>query len=270
MLVGSLGGGFSLGGFFNPHDLCGSSEMEFMEWNKDPKAVMQRHRPEAGDWGIILVTQHGRMVHQLLQGPVQMRERLRTAPELHLRAEVIPPLLAQPAQPTRPPDLQRHALPDLVSGDAGADRDDLADRLVAETQRRADLEGPVAARGVVVQVRAADAGALYGDLDVGGAGEGDVAGFLDWDINIGPCSSSSPSSDISWSLFLVILFVFLLSLSSQFPYYSLLLVFLLSFSLSLSSWPFFFWAFLLLAILVGLHLACLSSLIYLAFCFGKT
>lgn len=92
------------------------------------------------------------VVHALLEGAVEVRERLCAAREAHVLAEVVSALLAVAALPALDACLDRDALADVQAGlrGAGPERSDDAGGLVAEDE--GCLEGKVAVAAVQVVV----------------------------------------------------------------------------------------------------------------------
>ncbi|KAI9163627.1 sorbitol dehydrogenase [Paramyrothecium foliicola] len=126
----------------------------------------------------ILVAPLGRVVYALLQGALRVGEGLGRAAELHAPADVVPRLGAELARLARLADLEGDAVAGGEVGDAGADGDNGAAGLVAEGEGLADEDVAVAVVVEVVQVRAAEAGGLNGDLDLVGRGGGKLTLFL--------------------------------------------------------------------------------------------
>lgn len=107
-----------------------------------------------------------------------MGERLGRTPELHAAADVVAIGSAELALATRKADLECNAVSDSQAVGIGPDGDDGAAGLVAEGQRLAHEDVAVAEVREVVQVGAAQARGLDGDLDFGGGGGSERAVLL--------------------------------------------------------------------------------------------
>ena len=94
----------------------------------------------------------GRVVHALLEGAVEVRERLGAAREAHVLAEVVAALEAVGARAALDAGLDGDALADAeaVRGRAGPECGDDAGGLVPQHERRLECEVAVAAVQVVV------------------------------------------------------------------------------------------------------------------------
>ncbi|EAU39285.1 sorbitol dehydrogenase [Aspergillus terreus NIH2624] len=108
----------------------------------------------AGEGDVVreLVAHVGGVVGALHQGAVKMREDLRAAAELHVRADVVAAGLAVGAGATGQADLQSDAIAGLEAGDVGAYGGDDAGGLMAQTHGLAHDKVAIAAVRVVVQV----------------------------------------------------------------------------------------------------------------------
>lgn len=95
-----------------------------------------------------------------------MRPGLGRAAEAHALADVVAALVAEEALLAGQTDLERDVVADLEVGHACADGRDDAGRLVAQGQGLADDDVAIAVVVEVVQVGAAKARGLYGDLDL--------------------------------------------------------------------------------------------------------
>lgn len=118
------------------------------------------------------------VICSLHKGTVQMGEDLCAGAESHRRADVIAARLAEGALAAGKTDFQRDAVADFESCDVFSDGCDGAGGFVAETHWFAHDEVAIPAVGVVVEVGAAEACCLHGDLDVGACGSWDRACFL--------------------------------------------------------------------------------------------
>lgn len=107
-----------------------------------------------------------------------MRDRLGRTAELHAAADIVPPLVAVLAALAGKANLEGDAVAGPQGGDAIAGGEDGAAGLVAEGEGFADEDVAVAEVVEVVQVGAAEAGGLYGDLDFVAGRGGEVSCFL--------------------------------------------------------------------------------------------
>lgn len=128
-----------------------------------------------------------RVVDPLLQRPLKMRERLGRAAEAHTLADVVPALLAERAVLTGQTDFERDAVADPQMAHLRANTGHDAGRLVAQRHGLAHEDVAVAVVREVVQVGAAEAGRLHGDLDFGGGRGRELSGFLG---GVGGCEFS--------------------------------------------------------------------------------
>lgn len=124
------------------------------------------------------MTPLGWVINPLLQRSLEMRETFCRTPKLHVLADIVASLFAAVAGIARHADFQGNAIADGEVGDGRADSGDDAGGLVAQGQGLADEDVAVAVVGVVVEVAAAEAGAVNCYLDFGCRGGGQVAGFL--------------------------------------------------------------------------------------------
>lgn len=131
-----------------------------------------------GEEECLLVTPARGMVHALLQRALRMGKRLGRAAKLHTAADVVAAGRAVLAVLAGQADFERDAVASGEVLDISADGDDGAAGLVAEGEGLAHENVAVAVVVEVVQVGAAEAGGLDGDLDVVGRGGGEIALFL--------------------------------------------------------------------------------------------
>lgn len=129
--------------------------------------------------GCVLVTPARWVVHPLLERALRVGKRLGRAAKLHAAADVVAAAGAVLAVLAWQPDLESHAVARSQVLDGGADGGDGAGGLVTEGEGLADDDVAVAVVVEVVQVGAAEAGGLDGDLDLVGGGGGKVARFLE-------------------------------------------------------------------------------------------
>ena len=87
-----------------------------------------------------------------------MRHALRTTPESHLLAEIIPSFSADAALATRYAHLERHSVTNTEAIDLWSDRHDDSRRFMAKRQRRAGTEIPIGKFLIVAHVRATNPG----------------------------------------------------------------------------------------------------------------
>lgn len=128
----------------------------------------------------------GRVVDPLLEGTLGMRKGLCRGAEIHGAADVVAALGAVLAVLAGEADLEGDAVSGAQVGDGIADGDDGAAGLMAEGQRFADDDVAVAVVVEVVQVGAAEAGGLDGDLDLVAGRGGEVAvllGGCQWEVS---------------------------------------------------------------------------------------
>lgn len=118
------------------------------------------------------------MVDALLQRALGVGERLGRAAKLHAAADVVAAAGAVFAALAGQADFEGHAVAGLQVLDGAADGDDGTAGLVAEGEGLADNDVAVAVVVEVVQVGAAEAGGLDGNLDFIGGGTRQVALFL--------------------------------------------------------------------------------------------
>lgn len=71
----------------------------------------------------LLVAPDSRVVYPLLEGPLEMRKRLRAAPEPHLLAKVVPAFPAYATLPARDSDFQCYAVTNSESAHLRANGD---------------------------------------------------------------------------------------------------------------------------------------------------
>lgn len=126
----------------------------------------------------ILVYPSRRVVDSLLQRSLHVRKRLGRAPKLHASADVVSPAVAVLAAFARQADLERDAIARLEVRDTRSHGDDGAAGFVAQRQRLAHEDVAIAVVAKVVQVRAAEASGLDGDLDLVRRGSLETALFL--------------------------------------------------------------------------------------------
>jgi hypothetical protein len=107
-----------------------------------------------------------RVVDPLLQCALRMWERLGRASEVHALAYVVPPFKTQLTLLTRLADLERNPVTHLEVTDARTDGRDDARGLVTQRQGFPDEDVAITVVTEVVQVGAAEAGGLDGDLDL--------------------------------------------------------------------------------------------------------
>ena len=123
---------------------------------------------------------HGsRVVCALHEGTVKMGEDLRAAAELHRGADVVAALLAQGALTAGQADFESDAVADFQGCHVGPDGRDGAGGFVAQAHGLAHDEVAIPAVAVVVQVGAAEARCLDGDLDIAAGGSGYGAFLLE-------------------------------------------------------------------------------------------
>lgn len=120
----------------------------------------------------------GGVVGTFHEGAVEMGEEFRAAAELHLRADVIAPLLTEGALTTGKADFQGDAVAHGVGGYLGADGCDDAGGFVAQAHGFAHHEVAIPPVGVVVQVGATETSGTNGDLDFTAGWRGERARFL--------------------------------------------------------------------------------------------
>lgn len=126
----------------------------------------------------ILVDPSRRVVDSLLQRSLHVRKRLGRASKLHASADVVPPAVAVLAAFARQANLERDPIARLDVRDARSHGDDGAARFVAQRQRLAHEDITIAEVAKVVQVGAAEASGLDGDLDLVRRGSWETALFL--------------------------------------------------------------------------------------------
>lgn len=128
-------------------------------------------------WNVLVAPSCG-MVNSLLERSLEVRESLGRATESHATADVVAARRAVFAVLTRHTNLERNAISSSNVLDISANSNNGAARLVAKSERLANNDVAVAAMIVVVQVGAAKAGGLDGDLDFVGSGSCNVSIFL--------------------------------------------------------------------------------------------
>lgn len=126
----------------------------------------------------VLVAPSCRMVNSLLERPLEVRESLGRATESHATADVVSTRRAVFAVLTRHTDLERNAISSSDVLHISANSNNGAAGFVAEGEGLTNDDVAVAAMVVVVQVGAAEAGGLDGNLDLVGSGGCDVSVFL--------------------------------------------------------------------------------------------
>lgn len=154
------------------------------------------------------------MVYPLLQRALEVRDGLGRAAEAHASANVVTALAAVFAALAGQADLNGNAVPRTQVRDCGARCDDSTAGLVAEGQGLTDEDVAIPEVVEVVQVGAAEAGGLDGNLHLVGSGRGEVS-FLETELaggvqdgsldgRHGVVSESLPMYDVALAVLVVV------------------------------------------------------------------
>jgi hypothetical protein len=119
-----------------------------------------------------------RVIGQLHESSIEVREDLCAAAEAHVRAEIISVLLAEEALVARQADLQGDAIAYFQCLHVRSEGCDNARRLVTQSHGLANDKITIASMGIVMEIGTTETSCSNGNLDFGAGRSWCLAGFL--------------------------------------------------------------------------------------------